>query len=134
MKMASALSSKTASKDLQERIPRKRILDDKEYNVMDVVRSIEDRKCDKWTSKSAMDRLEVDYQVFQGLTKFLLSLFKENDKEEESSCSKISIAYVIKSKFDDDDFITSKCINTYHIYTSTYMWFTSYKMADQQEW
>ena len=110
--MASS-SRNVASKELRERIPRKRMLDAKEYKAVDVVRSIQDRKFDKWTSKSAMDRIDVDFKVFQGLIRLLLSLFKEEGEEQESSCTKISIslfAYIIKLKFDDDNFITSKYV------------------------
>ena len=53
------------------------MLDVKEFKAVDVVRSIGDRKFNKWTTKSAMDRIDVDFKVFQGLTKLLLSLFKE---------------------------------------------------------
>ena len=100
----------SSRKDLRERIPRKDVT---EFNAVDVVRSIGDRKFDKWTAKSAMDRVEIDLKVFQGLTKLLLSLFKEDGEEEESNCLKVStklFAYMIKLKFDDDNFITSKCM------------------------
>ena len=110
--MASS-SRNVARKELHERIPRKRMLDVKEFKAVDVVRSIGDRKFDKWTTKSAMDRIDVDFKVFQGLTKLLLSLFKEDGEQEESSCAKIPtslFAYMIKLKFDNDNFITSKYI------------------------
>ena len=116
--MASS-SRNIACKDLQERIPRKRMLDVKEFKAVDVVRSIGDRKFDKWTTKSAMDRIDVDFKVFQGLTKLLLSLFKEDGGEEESRCSKVPtslFAYMIKLKFDDDNFITSKYVQSYNVY------------------
>ena len=86
------------------------MLDAKEYKAVDVVRSIQDRKFDKWTSKSAMDRIDVDFKVFQGLIRLLLSLFKEEGEEQESKISISLFAYIIKSKFDDDNFITSKYV------------------------
>ena len=107
-------SRNIAGKDhLRERIPYKRMLDVTEFNAVDVVRLTGDRKFDKWTATSAMDRVEIDLKVFQGLTKLLLSLFKEDGEEEESNCLKVStklFAYMIKLKFDDDNFITSKCM------------------------
>ena len=51
--------------------------------------------------------------ILEGLIRLLLSLFKEEGEEQGSSCTKISIslfAYIIKSKFDDDNFITSKYV------------------------
>ena len=92
------------------------MLDIKEFKAVDVVRSIGDRKFDKWTTKSAMDRIDVDFKVFQGLTKLLLLLFKEDGEQEESSCAKIPtslFAYMIKLKFDNDNFITSKYAYSY---------------------
>ena len=107
--MASS-SRNIACKDLRERIPRKRMLDVTEFNAVDVVRSIGDRKFDKWIAKSAMDKVEIDLKVFQGLIKLLLSLFKEDGEEEESNCLKVSTKLLIKLKLDDDNFITSKCM------------------------
>ena len=93
------------------RIPRKRMIDVKKITVVDTVRSIGDRSCDKWNGNTAMDRIEADINIYHGLTELFLSMFKGDSSEEESTCSKCSIsllAYMMKQKFDDDIFIASK--------------------------
>ena len=102
-------SSKVPVEDSHSRIPRKRMIDVKEITVIDTVRSIGNRSCDKWNGSTAMDRIEGDIKIYCGLTDLFLSMFKG----DESTCSKVSISllsYIIKKKkkFDDDIFIASK--------------------------
>ena len=101
----------SSSSDDDSRIPRKRMIDMKKITVVDTVRSIGDRSCDKWNGNTAMDRVEADINIYRNLTELFLSMFKGDSSEEESTCSKWSIsllAYTIKQKFDDDTFIASK--------------------------
>ena len=100
-----------ASSSDDSRIPRKRMIDTKKITVVDTVRSIGDRSCDKWSGNTAIDRIEADMKIYRGLTELFISLFKEDSEEEEIKCSKLLISllsYVIKQKFDDDIFIASK--------------------------
>ena len=104
------MASSSSSSD-DSRIPRKRMIDTKNIMVVDTVKSIGDRSCDKWSGNTAMDRIEADTNIYHGLIDVLLSMFKGDNSEEESKCSKASIsllAYAIKKKFDDDMFISSK--------------------------
>ena len=104
-------SSKVPVEDSHSRIPRKRMIDVKEITVIDMVRSIGNRSCDKWNGSTAMDRIEGDIKIYRGLTDLFLSMFKGDSEEDESTCSKVSISllsYIIKQKFDDDIFIASK--------------------------
>ena len=113
-----------SSSDDDSRIPRKRMIDTKNIMVVDTVRSIGDRSCDRWNGNTAMDRVEADVNIYRGLSEVFLSIFKGDSEEEESStCSKTSIsllAYAIKQKFDDDVFIASKYMfNNISIYKIT---------------
>ena len=116
-----ASSSKVPVKDdSHSRIPRKRMIDVKEIMVIDTVRSIGDRSCDKWNGSTAMDRIEADMKIYRGLTNLFISLFKGDNEEEESTCSKVSISlllYIIKQKFDDDIFIASKYMFIISLFT-----------------
>ena len=106
-----ASSSKVQDSHQQSRISRKRMIDIKELTVINTVRSIGDRSCDKWNGGKAMDRIEADIKIYHGITDLFLSLFKGDSEEEEAKCSKCSISllsFMIKQKFDDDIFIASK--------------------------
>ena len=113
-----ACSSKISEKELYARLPRKRMVDVKQLRVIDI-RSIGDRKVDKWNGSTATDRIEADFKLYKGVIDFIFSLVKEEGEEEEAACSKVSIrllAYMIRSKFDDDDFLSSKYyISLFHI-------------------
>ena len=101
----------SSSSDDDSRIPRKRMIDIKKITVVDTVRSIGDRSCDKWNGNTAMDRIEGDINIYRGLIELSFSMFKGDSEEEESKCSKVSIsllACMMKQKFDDDTFIASK--------------------------
>ena len=115
-----ASSSSSSSDDYSSRIPRKRMIDTKNITVVDTVRSIGDRSCDRWSGNTAMDRVEADVNIYRGLSEVFLSIFK-GDEEESSTCSKTSIsllAYAIKQKFDDDVFIASKYMfNNIYLFT-----------------
>ena len=126
MKKAMASSSRKGGKDLCTRIPRKRMLDVKQLVAVDDVRSIGNRKADKWNWSTAMDRIEGDLKLYKGLVDVIVSLVKEEGDEEEASCSKIPmnlISYMIKLKFDEDNFLTSEHILFIYIgfvsYTTT---------------
>ena len=106
-----ASCSKSGGKDLYTRIPRKRMIHVKQFSVTDNVRSIGDRRADKWNGSTAMDRIEVDLKLYKGLVDLIVLMVKEEGEEEEASCSKLSISllsYMIKLKFDDDKFLSSK--------------------------
>ena len=55
------------------RIPRKRMIDTKNITVVDTVRSIGDRSCDRWNGNTAMDRIEADINIYRVLTEVFLS-------------------------------------------------------------
>ena len=104
-----ASCSKIGGKDLYNRIPRKRMVDIKQLRVIDDIRSIGDRKVDNWNGSTATDRIEADLRLYKGIVDLMFSMFKEEG--EEASCSKIPISlmsYMIKLKFDDDNFLSSK--------------------------
>ena len=106
-----ASCSKIGGKDLYNGIPRKRMVDIKQLRVIDDIRSIGDRKVDKWNGSTATDRIEADLRLYKGIVDLMFSMFKEEGEEEEASCSKIPISlmsYMIKLKFDDDNFLSSK--------------------------
>ena len=114
------MASSSQVQHQQSRIPRKRMIDVREITVIDTVRSIGDRLCDKWNGSKAMDRIEADIKIYCGITDLFLSLFKGDSEEEEAKCSKFSISllsYMIKQKFDNDIFIASKYMfNNIYIY------------------
>ena len=113
----------SSSSDDDSRIPRKRMIGTKNITVVDTVRSIGDRSCDRWSGNTAMDRVEADVNIYRGLSEVFLSIFKggDSEKEESSTCSKMSIsllAFAIKQKFDDDVFIASKYMfNNIYLFT-----------------
>ena len=113
------MASSSSSDD--SRIPRKRMIDTKNITVVDTVRSIGDRSCDRWSGNTAMDRVEADVNIYRGLSEVFLAIFKGDSEEESSTCSKTSIsllAYAIKQKFDDDVFIASKYMfNNIYLFT-----------------
>ena len=100
-----------ASSSDDSRIPRKRMIDTKKITVVNTVRSIGHRSCDRWNGNTAMDRIETDINIYRGITELFISMYNGDSSEEESStCSKCPIsllAYTMKQKFDDDIFIAS---------------------------
>ena len=111
--------SKISKKELYTRLPRKRMVDVKQLRVIDDIRSIGDRKVDKWNRSTATDRIEADFKLYKGVIDFIFSLVKEEGEEEEAACSKVPIrllAYMIRLKFDDDNFLSSK------YYISLFTW------------
>ena len=97
-----------------ERIAHKEMSSSKKlFRVSSEVRSVLQRKHDKWSPLRAYHRLKRDLHVFHVMCKVLLSFFAKfgTEPNEDAACDGKTVkmfSHLIRKCFNDDDFVLGK--------------------------
>ena len=92
-----------------ERVPQKEIVK-KNFKLTTQVRSILERKNDKWSPVKAYNRLSKDVGIFHVLMKMFLSFFRRQEGgSDDSRCDGRVVKMfteMVKKSLKDDDFVS----------------------------
>ena len=94
-----------------DRLPRRTMETKKVYSFSTEVKSVLDRKHDKWSVPTAFERVKFDLNVLTTLCRLLMHFFREDSDNNGSkaACSQCTVAMfatLMKKAFKDDDFIS----------------------------